>query len=90
VQHAYLGVQIGDAPNGAGAQIGSVKADSPASKAGLKAGDVITAIDGRPVENADDLTAKMNTYKPGEKVTVTVTRNGSTQKAVVTLASRPS
>jgi len=90
VQHAYLGVQIGDAPNGGGAQIGSVKSDSPASKAGLKAGDVVTAIDGRTVESADDLTAKMNTYKPGDKVTVTFTRNGTSQKVVVTLAARPS
>ena len=38
-------------------------ADTPASKAGLKAGDVITAIDGATVANADDLTAKINAHK---------------------------
>src|SRR5881398_463741 len=49
VQHAYLGVQIGDSSSGTGAEVSTVKADTPASKAGLKAGDVITAIDGDAV-----------------------------------------
>src|SRR6266581_3327781 len=46
VQHAYLGVTIATASSGSGALVSTVKADTPASKAGLKAGDVITAIDG--------------------------------------------
>jgi putative serine protease PepD len=90
VQHAYLGVTIGDASTGAGAQVGSVKASTPADKAGLQAGDVITAIDGTPVSNADDLTARLAAHKPGDKVTLTVTRNGKTSKIDVTLGTRPS
>ena len=90
VQHAYLGVQVGDATSGAGAQLSTVKADTPASKAGLKAGDVITAIDGDAVANADDLTAKINAHKPNQNVTLTVTRNGKTLTIDVTLGVRPS
>ena len=90
VQHAYLGVQVGDATSGAGAQLSTVKADTPASRAGLKAGDVITAIDGDAVANADDLTAKINAHKPNQKVTLTVTRNGKTLTIDVTLGVRPS
>jgi putative serine protease PepD len=90
VQHAYLGVQVGDSSSGSGAQVTTVKADTPASKAGLKAGDVITAIDGATVANADDLTAKVNAHKPNQKVTLTVTRNGKSLSIDVTLGVRPS
>jgi putative serine protease PepD len=90
VQHAYLGVQVGDSSSGTGAQVTTVKADTPASKAGLKAGDVITAINGATVANADDLTAKINAHKPNQKVTLTVTRNGKSLSIDVTLGVRPS
>jgi putative serine protease PepD len=90
VQHAYLGVSIADSSTSAGAEVASVKADSPASKAGLQAGDVITAMNGNTVGSADDLTAQISSHAPGEKVTLTVDRNGKTQKIDVTLGSRPS
>jgi putative serine protease PepD len=90
VQHAYLGVQIADASNGAGAQITRVVSGSPADKAGLQVGDVITAIGGKSVANADDLTARVNGYKPGDKVTLTLERNGSSKTVDVTFAQRPS
>ena len=90
VQHAYLGVQVGDSSSGAGALVSTVKADTPASKAGLKAGDVITAINGAAVANADDLTAKVNAHKPNQKVTLTVTRSGKSLSIDVTLGVRPS
>ena len=88
VQHAYLGITIGNSSSGA--QVSAVKANSPAAAAGLKAGDVITAIDGEAVTSADDLTAKISAHQPGDKVTISVSRNGSTQKLVVTLGTRPS
>jgi putative serine protease PepD len=90
VQHAYIGVRVGDAANSAGAQISSVSADTPAAKAGLKAGDVITAIDSTPVTKADDLTAGITAHAPGDKVTLTVTRDGKSMKIDVTLGVRPS
>jgi putative serine protease PepD len=90
VQHAYLGVQVGDSSSGTGAQVTTVKADTPASKAGIKAGDVITAINGATVANADDLTAKINAHKPNQKVTLTVTRSGKSLSIDLTLGVRPS
>ena len=90
VQHAYLGVQIADAASGAGAQVADVKSGSPADKAGLQTGDVVTKIDGAAIENADDLTAKVSAYKPGDKATFTITRKGATKTLDVTFGQRPS
>jgi putative serine protease PepD len=90
VQHAYLGVTVGDATSGQGAAIESVKSGTPAANAGLQAGDVVTAIDGQPVTNSDDLTARISAHQPGDKVTLTVTRNGATKTIDVTLGTRPS
>ena len=90
VQHAYLGVSVQDASAVAGAQVESVKSGSPAEQAGLKAGDIVTAIDGKSVANADDLTALVATYKPGDTAKLTVKRIGSTQTISVTFGQRPS
>jgi putative serine protease PepD len=90
VQHAYLGVKVGNAANGAGAAIGSVVSGSPADNAGLKAGDVVTAIDGKTISNADELTASVGAHSPGDKVTLTITRSGATKTIDVTLGTRPS
>jgi putative serine protease PepD len=90
VEHAYLGVSVQDATSSAGATIESVKSGSPADKAGLKAGDIVTVIDGKSVANADDLTALVATYKPGDTAKLTVKRNGNTQTISVTFGQRPS
>jgi putative serine protease PepD len=90
VQHAYLGIHVGDTQNGAGALIGSVTGGSPAAKAGLVAGDVVTAIDGTAIAGADKLTAAVGAHAPNDKVTLTITHNGSTRTIDVTLGVRPS
>jgi putative serine protease PepD len=90
VQHAYLGIHVSDVANNGGAKIGSVESGSPADSAGLKAGDVITAIGGKQISSADDLTASVNSYKPGDKATLTVDRGGSTKSISVTFGTRPS
>jgi putative serine protease PepD len=89
VQHAYLGVFVGDA-NGAGAKIARVHGGSPAANAGIKAGDVVTAFGGRTIRGADDLTAAVAAHKPGDKVSVTFERGGSSKTVDVTLGNRPS
>ncbi|HYA09298.1 MAG TPA: trypsin-like peptidase domain-containing protein [Gaiellaceae bacterium] len=89
VQHAYMGIHVGDAANG-GAKIASVQSGSPAAAAGLQAGDVITALDGKPITSADDLTAAVAAHAPKDKVTLTVTRNGKSISVDVTLGVRPS
>jgi putative serine protease PepD len=88
VQHAYLGIRVSDASS-TGAQITSVVSGSPADKGGLKAGDVITAIDGTAITNADDLTSQVAAHQPSDLITVKVDRNGSSKDIKVTLGVRP-
>ena len=89
VEHAYLGVSVGDSPSGSGAQIGTVRAGGPAAAAGLKTGDVITAIDGTAIRNANQLTAAVSSHKPGDTIHLTVTRSGSTLTITAKLGTRP-
>jgi putative serine protease PepD len=89
VQHAYLGIRVSDTST-SGAQITNVVGGSPAEKAGLKAGDVITSIDGNAITSADDLTSQVGAHKPNDTITVTVTRGGSSKDVKVTLGVRPS
>lgn len=62
--------------DGKGVLVTSVTDDSPAAKAGIKAGDVITAIDGEKVDDTGDLSRAINKNKDGD-VTLTVIRNKS-------------
>jgi putative serine protease PepD len=88
VKHAYLGVGISTAQNGV--QLTEVRSGTPAQKAGLQTGDVITRVDGNKVTNASELSQAIDAKRPGAKVSVTYLRNGSTQTASVTLGVRPS
>jgi putative serine protease PepD len=90
VDHAYLGVQLADAQSAAGAALATVENGSPAAAAGLRAGDVVTAADGRTVTSADGFAAAIAAADPGDKLRLTVERAGSTVTIVVTLAARPS
>ena len=78
VANAYkLGVQNGAyiAP-GANAAQPSVISGSPAAKAGLKAGDIITAINGVQINQANSLDSLLYQYAPGNKINLTILRNG--------------
>ena len=66
----------------------SVGDDSPAAKAGLKAGDVITAIDGEKIDGAGDLARGINKKKEGD-VTLTVIGNKSQRSVTVTPKANP-
>lgn len=74
----YFGVD-----QGTGVLVTGVTDDSPAAKAGIKAGDVITAIDGEKVDGPGDLTRSINKNKDGE-VTLTVIHNKSQKTIKVT------
>ena len=89
VQHAYLGVSIGPNLNGTGAVIGTVRAGSPAAKAGVESGDVVVSVNGKPVPAANELTAAIAAIRPGDKATLKVQRDGSTVTLTVTLGTRP-
>jgi putative serine protease PepD len=86
VQHAFLGASIGDGET-TGATIGRVTAGSPAAKAGLKADDLVTAVDGQTIDGADDLAAAVASHKPGDSVTFHVRRDGATQDVQVQLGT---
>jgi len=87
VEHAYVGVLIQSVDGGA--KVTKIVAGSPASKSGLKVGDVITSFDGHKVTSATDLTAAVSAAKVGDKVTFTVQRGGSTQQLSLTLGVQP-
>jgi putative serine protease PepD len=89
VQHAYLGVSIADAAAG-GVTVEQVQSGTPAASAGLQAGDVITAVGGTSVADSAALGSAIDAHKPGDKVTVTFTRNGTSKTVTVTLGTRPS
>jgi putative serine protease PepD len=88
---AWLGISAQTAANESGQDMGvavvNVDQGGAAQKAGLKPGDVITAIDGKPTPNLQTLDSLIATYKPGQKVTLTVVRKGKTQKFTATLGS---
>ncbi len=91
--HARLGIGVENASSGSGAQItdgakiSQVNSGSAAANAGLKSGDVITKIDDHLITSSDSLVAIIRSYRPGDKVTVTYERGGSTHTVRVTLDS---
>jgi len=62
---------------------------SPADKAGLKDGDIVVAVDGQPVDATHDLASRVLPHVPGDVVTLSVVRGGSTQQVRVTLGTLP-
>jgi serine protease Do len=72
-----------------GALIGRVEPGSPADEAGLRVGDVITAINDRPVKEQNDVRAAIRTHRPGDTVTVSVQRDGQSEKISVRLGEYP-
>jgi S1-C subfamily serine protease len=91
---AALGVtvQTVTGPDGqpAGVGIVAVTPGGPAAKAGLQAGDVITAINGTPTPDTETLAVVLAGMRPGQQVTVSVTKqNGSTGTVKVTLGQLP-
>jgi putative serine protease PepD len=91
--HARLGVSVpsssGDQnlfqPNGA--TVSQVTAGGAADKAGLKKGDIVTKVGNELITDGDSLIATVRSYRPGDTVTVTWTRNGKTMSASVKLDS---
>jgi serine protease Do len=84
---AMLGV-ITEKKEAAGATVKIVDKSSPAEKAGLQPGDVITAVDADKISEPKDLYEKIGAFEPGDKVTITYLRNNKESKATVTLDER--
>ncbi|HWS37815.1 MAG TPA: trypsin-like peptidase domain-containing protein [Actinoplanes sp.] len=84
VSHPALGVSVANAENG-GALISSVTADSAAAKAELQQGDVVTEVDGKAIDDSDDLVAAVQAGTVGQQMTLTFTRNGEKKTVTVSL-----
>jgi putative serine protease PepD len=90
VQHAYVGIATGATSSAApGAAVSGVTAGGPADRAGLRTGDVVTALGGTAVADSNDLVAAVAAHRPGDKVTVTVKRGSATRQLTVTLGTQP-
>lgn len=69
-----------------GALVRSVESGSPADKAGIEAGDIITRFEGKPIDKSSDLPRAVGATKPGTKSTITVFRRGASKDLNITIA----
>lgn len=72
-----------------GALVASVEKDTPASRAGLKQGDIVLKVNGQTVDSANDLRLLISQSQPGTSVNLTIWRDNKTQDVKVTLAELP-
>ena len=99
VVRGFLGVSVQDITpsladsfslkNRAGALVAEVTPDSPAAKAGLKEGDVITSVNGESVTDSNKLTFTVSAVAPGTKISLDVLRDGKTEHLAATTGERP-
>jgi serine protease Do len=72
-----------------GALVQGVMPKSPAAKGGVQPGDVVVAVNGRPVENAAQLTRAVSSVVPGSKATLTLLRGSDKKDVQITVTTRP-
>ncbi|HEY8274002.1 MAG TPA: Do family serine endopeptidase [Pseudolabrys sp.] len=99
IDRAWLGVQIQPVTaeiadslglkKAEGAIVAQPQADSPASKAGIVAGDVITEIDGASIKDSRELARKVGMMAPGAKIKITLVRKGEIKSLALTLGKMP-
>lgn len=83
-RRAMLGVNLGDAePSGGGVRVEGVSPGGPAAEAGVKPGDVIVAIQAKPVATGRELVRAMEAIEPGEKVALRLRREGKPVEVTV-------
>jgi len=95
VEHGYLGIGMNDVtpdnahffnvPDASGAIVAQVTPDSPASRGGLKTGDVITALDGKKIVNGSALQLAVNGISPGAKIALGILRDGKPETVNLTV-----
>src|SRR5690606_29530259 len=72
-------------PEVRGAEVSTVEKGTPAERAGLRVGDVIMAVDGEPIQDSPDLTSTLARRKPGDRVVLTICRDGKELEVPITL-----
>jgi serine protease Do len=85
---AMLGVQTEESANGQGAKVSIVTQNSPADLSGIESGDVITKVDNITITNPKDLANAIASYKPADKVDVTVQRKNGEKTIAVILSEK--
>ncbi|MFJ2740470.1 trypsin-like peptidase domain-containing protein [Streptomyces sp. NPDC087440] len=93
--HPVIGVSLDMKFTGDGAKVGAKGADDspavtpggPGAKAGIKSGDVITKIDGQRVHSGEELIVKIRSRRPGERMGLTLERDGRAQDVTLVLGS---
>jgi serine protease Do len=71
-----------------GVLVSSVAKGGPAEQAGIKVGDIITSVDGKPIKDGDDLVNTITERRPGSTAKIGYLRNGQQQSATVTIQDR--
>jgi serine protease Do len=99
VTRSYIGVQVQPVSagiaeslglkNASGALVDEAKADTPAAKAGIQAGDVITAVNGNAVKDSRTLAREISAMAPGSTAKLDILRKGEQKTVDVTLAAMP-
>jgi len=88
-EHAFLGVVLRASSAQTGAAINQVRTGTPAARAGLHAGDVVTAAAGKHISSGSQLRAVINAHRPGDTISITYARGGKSHTVTVKLAARP-
>ncbi|WJK40381.1 trypsin-like peptidase domain-containing protein [Solwaraspora sp. WMMA2056] len=88
ISHPYLGVNVTPA-DGGGAMIAAVEEGSPADRAGIAQGDVVTRVGDTIVNDADDLVSAVQAGAVGDQIEITYQRDGEEQTVTATLAEAP-
>jgi serine protease Do len=97
VTRGSIGIQFREGLSGAvnrvygfknGVLVQEVQPGGPADKAGLKAGDIIVSIDGRPIKDGDDLVNEIASRRPGSTIRLGYNRDGKPQDTTVTIGDR--
>ncbi len=88
---AYLGVRVASSLGATGALVAAVEKGAPAARAGLRAGDRIIAVDGKPTPSPEDLATRLAELRPGQPVPVVVLDpSGHRRSVTVRLGELPS
>ena len=98
VRRGYLGVALVDltpelrthfgVPEETGVMVARVEPGSPAEKAGIRVGDILTRIDGGPLKSSWDVTGKIRKLNDGQQVPIEVWRNGKAQNVTVAIVEK--